>query len=213
MHRSLEPEILDSLPPDHPDALRNRRDLALTNKILGTHAWLEATLPSLVKPNERILELGAGTGELGARLNRAGLLVDGMDLWPRPAIWPAGSAWHQADLLEFERFDAYPAVVGNLILHQFGEEDLASLGAKLRRHCRLIVACEPARWRRSQWLFKGIAPLLGANHVTMHDAIVSIAAGFRDNELADRLGLDEAWSISVATTFFGVYRMVAVRRE
>ena len=80
MQRSLEPEILDTLPPDHPDALHNRRDLALTNRILGTHEWMLQTVPGLVRPGERVLEVGAGIGELGTRLSGKGLLEPGMPL-------------------------------------------------------------------------------------------------------------------------------------
>src|SRR5688572_14054246 len=40
MQRTVQPEILDSLPHDHPDALHNRRDLRLTNFVTGDHRWL-----------------------------------------------------------------------------------------------------------------------------------------------------------------------------
>src|SRR5581483_8821352 len=181
MQRILEPELLDSLPPDHPDALHNRRDLRLTNRIAGTHRWFGRVLPPLLLPGDRALELGAGTGELGCALARRGLRVDGLDLWPRPADWPAGARWHRADLRSFDGYGDYAVVMGNLILHQFSEAELAGLGAAVRG-ARAIVACEPARTRVSQVLFRVLGPLLGANRVTLHDARVSIAAGFRGDE-------------------------------
>jgi hypothetical protein len=47
----------------------------------------------------------------------------------------------------------------------------------------------------------------------MHDAHVSIAAGFRDDELPQHLGLDPAaWNISVKYTTRGVCQLVAIRR-
>ena len=213
MPRTLQPELLDALPIDHPAALHNRRDLRLTNAAMGNFRWFARVLPALVRPGDKVLELGAGTGELGLQLQRAGLAVDGLDRWPRPAAWPASRAWHQADLEHFPDYAAYPIITGNLIFHQFSDEALAALGAKLRAAARVIVACEPARWRVSQLAFAILAPLLGANYVSRHDARVSIAAGFLGDELPRALGLDAAtWECHVTFTFLGAYRFVAVRR-
>jgi hypothetical protein len=212
MQRILEPELLDSLPPNHPDALHNRRDLRLTNLVLGTHRWLERTLPRLLRPGEPTLELGAGTGELGRRLHRAGVPADGLDMWPRPAGWPTHRAWHVADLRTFAGYADYPVVFGNLIFHQFAGDELAKLGGDLRRSARLVVACEPARRRVSQVLYRALAPLFGANRVSLHDAHVSIAAGFRGDELPRALGLARpGWTITCTTTLLGIQRMVARR--
>lgn len=213
MQRTLQPELLDSLPADHPDALHNRRDLRLTNRLLGSHRWLERTLPTLVRPGERVLELGAGTGELGVRLGQRGLAVAGLDVWPRPPAWPAESPWHQADLRAFDGFDRYPVVFGNLILHQFSDAELGEVGRRIRRQARVVVACEPARRRSSQFFYRALGPVFGANHVSLHDAHVSIAAGFRGRELPRALGLDESeWAIHSASTLLGLHRLVAVRR-
>jgi hypothetical protein len=211
MQRVLEPELLDSLAPDDPAAVRSRRDLLLTNRLMGNHRWLERRLPRLVRPGEQVLELGAGTGELGLRLGARGLAVDGIDRWPRPARWPLARRWQQADLRHFAGYGDYPVIVGNLIFHQFGEAELAELGARLR--ARLVVACEPVRRRLSQWLYRTLAPLFGADPVSLHDAQASIAAGFRANELPAALGLTPGrWDCRISTTCLGAYRMVAVRR-
>ena len=212
MQRTLQPELLDSLPPDHPDALHNRRDLRLTNLVIGSHRWLERTLPPLLRSADRVLEIGAGTGELGRRLGRHGIRVAGLDLWPRPAGWPADWEWHRADLRDFAEYPDYNVVVGNLIFHQFSSDELRELGGKLRHAARVIVACEPHRRRLSQVLYRTFAPLFGANQVSLHDAHVSIAAGFRDAELPGFLGLNPGqWSIRCRATMLGAYHMVAVR--
>jgi hypothetical protein len=213
MQRTLEPELLDSLPHDHPDALHNRRDLRLTNRVLGYHRWFVRALPRIVRPGEPILELGAGCGELGLRLARAGLAIDGLDLWPRPRHWPEARAWHVADLRTFSGYDAYPVVIANLVLHQFPASDLANLGRRLRANCRAVIALEPARRRVSQVLFRAIAPLLGANHVSLHDAHVSIGSGFCNDELAVALGFNgDDWDVQCTTTTAGACRLVAIRR-
>ena len=211
MQRTLQPELLDSLPHDHPAALHNRRDLRLTNRVLGTHRWLARTLPRLVQPAETVLEIGAGTGELGLRLAQGGLTMAGLDLWPRPPQWPTRSSWHREDLRTFGGYGEYRVIVGNLIFHQFSAAELKELGAKLQS-ARVIVACEPQRRRISQVLYRAFAPLFGANHVTLHDAHVSIAAGFRGRELAECLGLSpRVWRIRCSATVIGTHRMVAIR--
>jgi hypothetical protein len=213
MHRACEPELLDSLPHDHPDAAHSRRDLRLINAFMRNRAWFERALPRVLRAGERVLELGAGTGEMGIALNRRGIPVDGLDLWPRPGAWPTGSEWHRGDLRSFSGYGAYPAVIGNLIFHQFTGDELARLGSTLRRTARVVVACEPGRSRMSQAFMSAVGPLLGANHVTLHDARVSITAGFLGSELPEALGMaDGSWDTSCTTTTLGASRMVAVRR-
>lgn len=213
LQRTLQPELLDSLPPDHPDALHNRRDLRLTNRAMGSHRWIARRIPALLRPRERVLEIGAGTGELGLMLAREGIAVDGLDLWPRPPDWPAERIWHRADLRGFDGYGGYEVFVGNLIFHQFSDEELGKLGRALARTARVIVASEPARQRRSQVLFRAFAPLFRANHVSLHDAHVSIAAGFLGDELPRVLGLrPDIWEIGCTVTTLGNYRMTAVRR-
>lgn len=213
MPRQLQAELLDALPPDHPDARHSRRDLRVINSLMGNHRWMVRTLAGVLRAGDRVLEVGAGTGELGRRLHAAGRPVDGLDLAPRPPGWPGGRSWHAADLLTFDGYGRYDAVLGNLVFHHFTDDELAVLGRKLRDSpVRVIVACEPARSRFSQRLFALLAPLFRPNAVTLHDARVSIAAGFRGDELPQALGLDPAaWRWQAGTTALGACRLVAVR--
>lgn len=211
MERKLEPELLDSLPPDDPAAMANRRDLRVVNRLMGNHRWFASTLGRHLRPGEPVLEIGAGTGELGLALARRGIAVDGLDLWPRPPGWPAGSRWFREDLRGFGGYARYPVVIGNLIFHQFDGGELGAIGARLAG-ARLIVANEPSRRRLSQWICAALAPLVGAHAVSRHDARVSIAGGFRGRELPLALGLAEgAWRATCRTNAIGAYRMVAWR--
>src|SRR5438105_728905 len=119
MKRTLTPEILDSLPPDDPAARHSRRDLRMFNAVLGGPRWLRRTVPALLRPGERVLEIGAGTGELGASFARKGFLLDGLDRGPRPSAWPAAARWHQTDVLAFDAWSDYEVAIGNLIFHHF----------------------------------------------------------------------------------------------
>jgi hypothetical protein len=211
--RQVRPEILDSLPADHPDARHSRRDLRLVNRIMGNHRWILRILPGVLRPGERVLELGAGDGELGCRLAGMGIAVDGLDTAPRPGNWPKGRLWHTADLRDFDGYHRYGAVVGNLIFHQFDDPTLARLGRVLGGAVRVIVAREPSRSWLSRALFIGLAPLFGANRVTRHDGRVSIDAGFSADELPKALGLDPGnWALRCGKSQPGASFMIAVRR-
>ena len=213
MLRTVQPELLDSLPGDHPDARHSRRDLRLTNFAMGNFRWFRRTLPPRLRPGDRVLELGAGGGELAQALRPWVSHYAGLDRCPRPAPWPAAWEWHQGDIRSFAHYDVYPVVLGNLIFHHFTTSELRALGSEFNRHTRLVLASEPTRRRHYQTLFDAGAALLGGSHVTRHDARVSIAAGFLGDELPAALGLDAcAWHWRCTTTALGAYRMIALRR-
>ncbi len=213
MLRTVQPELLDSLPDDHPDARHSRRDLRLTNFAMGNFRWFRRTLPPLWRAGDCVLELGAGGGELAHALRPRISHYAGLDRCPRPAHWPDAWEWFRNDLRSFTHYGSYPVVLGNLVFHHFLTGELRALGSEFNRHARLVLASEPARQRRSQTFFDAAAVLLGGCHVTRHDARVSIAAGFLGDELPDALGFDpRQWHWRCTTTTLGAYRMIALRR-
>lgn len=213
MPRTIQPELLDTLPPENPDALHSRRDLRLINLFMGNHRWLERALKRNARVDERILEIGAGTGEFARRLRSAGLNADGLDLLPPPPDWPDASGWHSADLKTFAGYAEFPIIIGNLIFHHLEDAELVELGAKIRPAARLILACEPARSRVSHGVFRTLSPVFSPSHVTVHDAHASIAGGFLGDELPVALGLNQNdWIVKRSVSLFGSYRMMAMRR-
>lgn len=215
MRRRLEPELLDSLPPTHPDALHSRADLIRLNQAMGNPSWFQQVVAGRCRPGDRVIELGGGDGTLSANLRRVAPRVGfhAIDRVPAPAGWPADARWHQADIRAFGGWRDYDVVIGNLILHHFDDDALRALGTAIRPHARLLVFNETCRRRRFQWLWAVAAPLKGANHVTRHDGRVSIAAGFRGDELARALGLEpDRWDWRVTETGLGAHRLVAERR-
>jgi hypothetical protein len=211
--RSVEPELLDGLPEDSPAACASRRDLRHINRLLGSRSWFGEAVQLRRQPGERILEIGAGTGELGRSLDAAGAELAGLDRCRRPASWLASAFWFRTDVLDFSGWSGFPVVIGNLFFHHFDTEQLGALGAQLNRHARVIVASEPLRSNHALRLLALASLLIRAHPVTRHDGRVSIVAGFRRDELPRLLRLDPAvWSWQTHDTWRGASRMVAERR-
>jgi len=210
--RTLQPELLDALPPGDPDAIHSRRDLRYFNRAMGNPAWFHHELPRLLRPSDRILELGAGTGELRTGFPSILTPWDAVDLAPRPLTWPAQAQWFQTDVRNFDRWSDYTVILANLFLHHLEDRDLEALGRRVPDSVRVVMCCEPARGRQWQWLFRAVCFLVRANHVSRHDGHVSIAAGFRDAELPESLGFHTpSWHARVGCSPRGVYRMIAIR--
>lgn len=217
MKRIVRPELLDSLPPDGRAALANRRDLRLINRLLGNWRWLAQQLVRWVRPGDRVLEAGAGDGALGRYLWRRVPAVrsgeyTGLD-WrrDRPDGWPAAWAWHRGDLLA-QVFDPPPRVLlVNFLLHQFEDDQLQGLGARLA-DVPVWLICEPMRGRRG---LVGLALLrpLGLHPVSWADGRTSIRAGFRGQELVRLLDGPGARISATRDTILGSHRIVSARRR
>jgi hypothetical protein len=192
MERIVIPELLDSLPVDHPDAVASRRDLRRINFVMGNFKWVARQVTSHVSGGERIVEIGAGDGGLARyiceRNPKLAAQYHGLDLVPRPGRWPSAATWHQTDLWSAAAgvlLSSAGIVIANLFLHHFEDPQLQTLGERLQ-NCRIIIACEPCRRLRNVWLGRLLFPFV--NRVTRHDMIISIRAGYRIGEVALRLG-------------------------
>jgi hypothetical protein len=206
-HRVVRPEVLDSLDARDPVALRVRSELELFDLFMGNHRWLLRRLRRAYEPDWRVLELGAGSGALGKQMASSGVWpshdIIGIDLTPRPVLWPTAAKWYEGDVLTDPLPDA-EVIVTSLLLHQFSREELRRLGAKIPASCRMIFAVEPARYRFPLWLGHILAWTVQMHPVTIHDMILSIHAGFRKNELADDLAL-RGWHDTSSATLRGAY--------
>lgn len=206
--REVLPEILDELSDDDARAMRSRRDLRLVNALMGNERWIESVVRQESSSDWKLAELGAGRGELLARLARDGRECRGYDLVPRPAGLGESIAWEQGDFLETLDRNAAEVVVGSLILHHFEEGALRGLGSILKSR-RLLVFAEPLRSRLA--LAEGYTLFPLVNDVTRHDMITSIWAGFRRGELAEKLALGPNWQWREEVTLRGGVRSLARR--
>jgi len=195
-----------------------RRDLSIINALMGNHRWILRRLPHRLRSNDHILEIGSGDGALARRIDRLRGSVPpfhqaALDQATAPANLPEPCTWHQADV--FDRLfliENCDLLVANLFLHHFKPDQLATIGRSVDRGPRVILACEPVR-RRLHIAQLYALRTMRVHPVTRHDARVSIEAGFRGAELPYLLNLDPAfWQTTLIETFFGAYRMLAVRR-
>ncbi|MFT3784370.1 MAG: MATE family efflux transporter [Nibricoccus sp.] len=194
--RVLVPEILDTLDADSPEARHSRRDLRIFNRVMGNEAFFLSQLRAEELRGVKILEIGAGSGDLARRLQAEGFCVDALDRCPPPADWPADRSWFVADVRDFDRWHEYPVVIANLFLHHLSSAELAELGRQWSKNATLILASEPARRRRFFFFFVVTCILCRANAVSRHDGWASFSAGFAEGELARELGLNNAqWKI------------------
>jgi methylase of polypeptide subunit release factors len=219
-HRVLGQEMLDTLPHDHPDALANRQDIEVINRIMGTFHWFQRQLHEYAPTHGRIVELGAGDGALIQYIAQKSPSLaarwTGLDIAPRPTSLPLGVQWAQGDFLHSDAaakvLEDAEVVVANLILHHFTDDQLRRLAPRLQK-ARLLLVSEPARhWHH---ILEGqvLNLICEFNHVTVHDMKLSIEAGFREGELPKVLMLDrDLWKVEESHSLFGACRMVALRK-
>ena len=198
MKRIVQPELLDKLPPNDPRAVRSRRDLRRINGLMGNHVIMAGALEKIFHshPPGQITEIGAGDGNF--------LLCVAKNISPH---WPdvnatlidlqknisletlaafASFGWRAeavvADIFDWPQTDG-DIVVANLFLHHFDGTRLKELLHMISRRAKYFIAIEP---RRGYWpLFcSRLLWAIGCNHVTRHDATVSVRAGFSGNELS-----------------------------
>ena len=212
MQRVVEPEIIDQLPPDHPDVMRSRKDLKVINFLMGNERWIARQVRQFPAARAKgVLEIGAGEGTLLERLAKAhpGIPLKACDLAPRPAGLAERIAWDQRDVFESLAEASGGILAANLFLHHFEEPELARF-RPLLRNFEVICINEPYRVGQTLLDARFMLPFVG--RATRHDMIVSIRAGFVPGELPALLGLaGPDWRVREETCWRGGLRMLASR--
>jgi len=212
LDRVIIPEILDSLNPADPRAIRSRSDLKRIDLFLGNSRWILRQLKNQSTAPQRIVELGAGEGALCRKIQTAlpSSLVTGLDLVARPAKLPQKIQWVSGDFFQTLPKIKADTCVGSLILHHFSEANLLDLGERLTSF-RHLLFCEPLRSRLPLFFSYLVCPFMG--EVTRHDMPVSIRAGFLPGELQALLGLDSTrWRVEESFDWRGRLQFAASQR-
>jgi hypothetical protein len=201
--RRVEPELLDHLGAHDPRAQRSRNELRRIHRAMATLFLLKRALDSAApeSPPHTIVELGAGDGSLMLRLaqQRAArwrdvniTLLDRLDVIAPRTLDSLRSLGWTPNAVTMDVFDwlARPAAVrpdvvfANLFIHHFANEPLTRLLAGIEQRCRIFFCCEPRRCV-SALAGSHLIGLLGAGQVTRKDAVSSVHAGFRGQELSE----------------------------
>ena len=196
--RIVEPEILDVLAPSDPRAQRSRRDLKRINGVMLQVPIMARLLRSLPPPR-RVLEIGCGDGTfLLSLLPRLPewrgthiVLLDKSPIVTTETMKAFAGAGRQVEVAAADVFDyltpapreRFDLIVANLFLHHFEDARLEELLACVAGWTNAFVACEPERSAFALYAARMLWAL-GCNAVTRHDAVVSVRAGFRGNELS-----------------------------
>jgi len=213
MPRVVAPETLDSLAEDDPAAMRSRRDLQWVHRLMGTRRTVTQALRGMNTSSSvgrplRILELGAGDGSLMlgvaralkgkwpavelSLLDRQALIHDSMLARYADLGWRATSqvmdvfdwaASHKVSPPGRNPSPGWDVIVVNLFLHHFDGAPLATLLAAIASQTECFFACEPRRARLAL-VGSHLIGVTGANAVTREDAVLSVHAGFRDQEIS-----------------------------
>ena len=222
--RALVPEILDTLAPDDPRALRSRRDLARINWVMRQAAIMAMALSDFPAPR-LLADLGSGDGRfvlsVARRLAKRWpgvkvLVLDQQSIVSAQTQSQFAALGWSCEVLQGDIFQTLPQiapdiVTANLFLHHFDDAALARLLALVAERAKGFAACEP---RRSGFalLASHLVFALGANDVTRHDAVASVRAGFRESELSNLWPQAGAWRQGerAAFPFTHVFRAHAV---
>ena len=229
LQRRVEPELLDQLPPSDPGAVHSRRDIRRINAMLR-HAEVMARAVTRHRPHDQpstILDLGAGDGtfmlQLARRLasrwqNVTVILLDRQDIVAsetRQALaarhWKVETVTADVfDYLEKNRRSGVDIIIANLFLHHFTDEDLTRLLARAAQSASLFVSCDPRRTALVRELSR-LLWAIGCNHVSIHDAVVSAAAGFNGKELSALWPKGNDWELQEHEAFPFSHCLVARR--
>jgi hypothetical protein len=230
VERTLEPELLDELPPNDPKAVRSRRDLKRLNWLMRNKPILaDVLLPhAKEKAVQRYVDLGAGDGTFALGVAEAlakyqqnlhVVLVDRQSV-VRPETHEGFH--HLGCTVETVSADVFDWLMSgaesrrtfftaNLFLHHFHEAELCELFYLAAKRADVFAACEPRRSMMSLRVAQCIG-LIGCNSVTRHDAVVSVRAGFVKRELSEMWPGEGNWILQERSAGMFSHLFVAQRK-
>jgi hypothetical protein len=196
MKRTVAPEILDTLSPDDPRALRSRRDLRRVNAWMGNHSIMVRALENNFNGSapKQIAELGAGDGNfllrVAQKINSPNVNATLLD---RKKNVSAGTlaafsklGWRAeavvADVFNWPQTET-EIVIANLFIHHFQDAELKELFRIIAARAKLFIAVEPHRFH-FPFPCAQMLRFIGCGKITLHDAEASIAAGFVRQEIS-----------------------------
>ena len=228
MKRIIQPELLDTLPPDDPRARHSRRDLCRINWWMRNHAIMANALQNFSPAvPQSIIELGAGDGKFLLRVAQRissrwqdvqAKLLDLQSNVSAETLMSFDEFGWRAEAVVADVLDGIPdsaadqIVIANLFLHHFEDARLSELLGKISCQTKLFIAVEPRRFSLAS-LVRPLLWLIGCNGVTRHDAVVSIRAGFSGAEISALWPDKKNWQLTERRAGIFSHLFIARRRE
>jgi hypothetical protein len=227
MKRIVQPEILDTLAPDDPHALRSRRDLRRVNAWMGNYSIMARALQNNFNgpAKKQITELGAGDGNFLLRVaqkinssNVSATLLDQKKNVSAETLARFSKLGWRAEAVVADVFDwpqtseGAEVVIANLFLHHFKDPHLAELLQTISRRAKSFIAIEPHRFRfalPSAQLLR----LIGCSAITLHDAAASIRAGFLFQEISTLWPDKKNWQLTECRAGLFSHLFIAQRKS
>ena len=201
MKRVIQSEILDHLEADDPRAVHARRDLRWINAFMNHTQILRSSMFSNLNKGAliRVVEIGSGDGALAGKIfkkwgevppgscldfvDKAGCLSTQVKRGLEELGWKVTE--FEKDVFQWveESPDSYDLCFASLFLHHFENDEIEILFQHLSQKINHFICVEP---RRDRFGLLGAAGLrlLKCHPITLHDATVSVRAGFHHQELS-----------------------------
>jgi Methyltransferase domain len=226
--RVMEPELLDMLCAADPRAIRSRRDLKRVNAwMLQTRIMARLLLGHRgASPPRRIVDLGTGDGHFTLRVAKAVApywpaasitLVDRQNIVAPETLKRFRALGWEPETVSADALDYLAAaslegavIIANLFLHHLSMEQLARVFA-IAATADMLVGCEPRR-NGVALLGSRLIFLIGCNHVSRHDAVASVRAGFSGRELSQLWPDADNWHLHEDYVLPFTHAFVARRR-
>jgi SAM-dependent methyltransferase len=180
----------------------NLQDIVRINRWCGGHRVLLRVLRGLVSSRERfsVLDVGAASGDMGQCIgevfpNARVLLTDYRLAHLRNTALPRVAA--DAFRLPFLP-GAFDFVICSSVLHHFPDGQVVDLIRKTRSFARrALIILDLERHPIPYYFLPSTRSVFGWSTLTLHDGPISVAAGFRAEELASLTHAAGAGAVTV----------------
>jgi len=180
------PELLDDARPE--EARRSLNDLVRINRWFGGYSTLKKIFSELVDPSDRfsVLDVGAASGDMGAVLRRSypAAVVTSVD-YKNDHLARAEPPRVVGDAFRLPfRPGSFDFVFSSLFLHHFTDQRVIELLSSFRSIARrAVTAIDLDRGPLAYHFLPATSPLFRWHPLTLHDGPISVAAGFKKEEL------------------------------
>lgn len=200
--RSTKEEIMDDLESSGPVIEQTLRELETINTLLGGNYVTIDGVEKLLNPNGQlqsftIADLGCGGGDImrlidhWAKRKNYSVKLIGFDA--NPHIVDFAKKHSQTSTLQFEsqnifsedfRQHKFDVVIGTLFFHHFTSDQLTEFLKQLKKQVRVgIVINDLHRHWFAYYSIKWLTHFFSKSPMVKYDAPLSVARGFRKNEL------------------------------